>query len=112
MIRRPPRSTLFPYTTLFRSVDLDAVRHAGLLEAVGPSALHDVRPKAVRGGEGVLLAGEAADQPAGRIEHVEPHLLALVLEPVVDHRPGGRILAHGVRIRSAPEEAAAPVDAV
>src|SRR2546427_7490171 len=26
MIRRPPRSTLFPYTTLFRSV-LDAKRH-------------------------------------------------------------------------------------
>src|SRR3989442_2843085 len=24
MIRRPPRSTLFPYTTLFRSVTLDA----------------------------------------------------------------------------------------
>src|SRR5256885_6217730 len=28
MIRRPPRSTLFPYTTLFRSIDitLDAVK--------------------------------------------------------------------------------------
>src|SRR3712207_8026410 len=25
MIRRPPRSTLFPYTTLFRSVDVDPV---------------------------------------------------------------------------------------
>src|SRR2546425_8607045 len=25
MIRRPPRSTLFPYTTLFRSQQLDAV---------------------------------------------------------------------------------------
>src|SRR2546430_7521783 len=24
MIRRPPRSTLFPYTTLFRSVEADA----------------------------------------------------------------------------------------
>src|SRR2546422_6228723 len=24
MIRRPPRSTLFPYTTLFRSYDIDA----------------------------------------------------------------------------------------
>src|SRR5256885_6127239 len=24
MIRRPPRSTLFPYTTLFRSSDLDS----------------------------------------------------------------------------------------
>src|SRR5258707_11205623 len=26
MIRRPPRSTLFPYTTLFRSKDVDLVR--------------------------------------------------------------------------------------
>src|SRR3712207_8692669 len=26
MIRRPPRSTLFPYTTLFRSALLDAAR--------------------------------------------------------------------------------------
>src|SRR5436190_14078597 len=25
MIRRPPRSTLFPYTTLFRSLDYDGV---------------------------------------------------------------------------------------
>src|SRR2546427_6670239 len=25
MIRRPPRSTLFPYTTLFRSCELDAL---------------------------------------------------------------------------------------
>src|SRR3712207_8635241 len=31
MIRRPPRSTLFPYTTLFRSVFSNANRcHAGL----------------------------------------------------------------------------------
>src|SRR2546422_7886767 len=30
MIRRPPRSTLFPYTTLFRSEQLNAI-----LEAVG-----------------------------------------------------------------------------
>src|SRR5438270_3008211 len=33
MIRRPPRSTLFPYTTLFRSADTDA----------------DVRPETVVG---------------------------------------------------------------
>src|SRR5256885_9991282 len=25
MIRRPPRSTLFPYTTLFRSIELNAL---------------------------------------------------------------------------------------
>src|SRR2546425_3016745 len=29
MIRRPPRSTLFPYTTLFRSVDLFGVVRPG-----------------------------------------------------------------------------------
>src|SRR3712207_8934505 len=29
MIRRPPRSTLFPYTTLFRSVGADAIPRAG-----------------------------------------------------------------------------------
>src|SRR6266480_6329243 len=27
MIRRPPRSTLFPYTTLFRSYDIGAFGH-------------------------------------------------------------------------------------
>src|SRR5256885_13042268 len=27
MIRRPPRSTLFPYTTLFRSTGLRRIRH-------------------------------------------------------------------------------------
>src|SRR5256885_14925842 len=29
MIRRPPRSTLFPYTTLFRSARASPVRHRG-----------------------------------------------------------------------------------
>src|SRR5256885_3051141 len=30
MIRRPPRSTLFPYTTLFRSGHADIAHHYGL----------------------------------------------------------------------------------
>src|SRR3712207_7020090 len=32
MIRRPPRSTLFPYTTLFRSAFLEAILDASGLE--------------------------------------------------------------------------------
>src|SRR3712207_8757424 len=32
MIRRPPRSTLFPYTTLFRSLDLRGCRPSGELD--------------------------------------------------------------------------------
>src|SRR2546423_11943576 len=31
MIRRPPRSTLFPYTTLFRSEDVQSVREGMVL---------------------------------------------------------------------------------
>src|SRR3712207_6952704 len=36
MIRRPPRSTLFPYTTLFRSAPL----HTQLYEPVSGAAAH------------------------------------------------------------------------
>src|SRR5207302_7667486 len=35
MIRRPPRSTLFPYTTLFRSADGPALRGALYLPGSG-----------------------------------------------------------------------------
>src|SRR3712207_4431789 len=38
MIQRPPRSTLFPYTTLFRSVSGDGAR--GLLELALHLVLH------------------------------------------------------------------------
>src|SRR2546425_3803725 len=43
MIRRPPRSTLFPYTTLFRSI----VQHGQLL----PAAFLDIHTRLVSGGE-------------------------------------------------------------
>src|SRR3712207_8572546 len=41
MIRRPPRSTLFPYTTLFRSARGDA-RRAHLVERLGVSGYGDL----------------------------------------------------------------------
>src|SRR3712207_7980809 len=49
MIRRPPRSTLFPYTTLFRSGDA-GVEQAGL--------------HATRQGEDARAAGDAAEAVA------------------------------------------------
>src|SRR2546430_12649673 len=48
MIRRPPRSTLFPYTTLFRSV---GQRRLGQRQRIGKIEPVDV-------GEAVLIAGE------------------------------------------------------
>src|SRR5436305_7301235 len=44
MIRRPPRSTLFPYTTLFRSERAeqeDGLANAGIAERHGFVELHD-----------------------------------------------------------------------
>src|SRR3712207_6957002 len=53
MIRRPPRSTLFPYTTLFRSADAK-----GLLKA----AIRDDDPVCVFEGEMLYnLKGEVPD---------------------------------------------------
>src|SRR5256886_17547608 len=34
MIRRPPRSTLFPYTTLFRSIVKDGMRAAEIISRI------------------------------------------------------------------------------
>src|SRR5687767_15693840 len=50
MIRRPPRSTLFPYTTLFRS-DIDSlVRDLHRALAKGESGLAERRLASSRGG--------------------------------------------------------------
>src|SRR3712207_7219313 len=42
MIRRPPRSTLFPYTTLFRSLVADRLEDVGLPVAVGVADAGDL----------------------------------------------------------------------
>src|SRR2546430_5605642 len=54
MIRRPPRSTLFPYTTLFRST---VVRARGVEGGVG----HDPSKKTAQ-----AKSKSAADGPSGR----------------------------------------------
>src|SRR5258708_28654003 len=45
MIRRPPRSTLFPYTTLFRSIEqgMITLRRSGLIKvALGQTTMEEV----------------------------------------------------------------------
>src|SRR5690349_21964720 len=48
MIRRPPRSTLFPYTTLFRSDELRRLRAAGELRRARHSPAHRLGEPAAR----------------------------------------------------------------
>src|SRR3712207_7079212 len=80
MIRRPPRSSLFPYTTLFRSDQGHHDRRAGLDRralALAPVALHQgpplsrVRRRGTRGlrvaGRAVAEQGESADRKSTRL---------------------------------------------
>src|SRR3712207_7943346 len=58
MIRRPPRSTLFPYTTLFRSEQADvSAGGSGALEREQPLRLALVDP-AHREGAGAGIVGD------------------------------------------------------
>src|SRR5688572_31622760 len=45
MIRRPPRSTLFPYTTLFRSLELGVVRVQVADGGKAPHQRHALDPR-------------------------------------------------------------------
>src|SRR3712207_7027062 len=64
MIRRPPRSTLFPYTTLFRSLDRDGGRGRGLCFRLrGPHV--PARPARRAGTESELAAHPAPQRRPG-----------------------------------------------
>src|SRR2546425_4794907 len=68
MIRRPPRSTLFPYTTLFRSVRVRRMRH----EAVDPVVARRELSRSLRPDQG----GEAG-RGRGRSEEHTSELQSL-----------------------------------
>src|SRR2546430_7414060 len=58
MIRRPPRSTLFPYTTLFRSFDVS--------RTVTKSALRASSSGEVRAVDRTALSVRSPSRPSGR----------------------------------------------
>src|SRR5260370_26417039 len=73
MIRRPPRSTLFPYTTLFRSLlqfgdEVDARR-------VGkPHVEHDGRGRRLGGDARALGAGRGGERSEEHTSELQSHL--------------------------------------
>src|SRR2546428_5216841 len=72
MIRRPPRSTLFPYTTLFRSVGRVSDDVARLLR-ITQEALE-------RGIAQVRVGGRISDIGHAIQQHVEAHGFSVVRE--------------------------------
>src|SRR3712207_4566724 len=81
MIRRPPRSTLFPYTTLFRSEEVGDGQ-AELAHDHLPARVADER-------ELVVLLADAGRQR--RAEQHLVHLVAGVAQPVLDQVQGDRV---------------------
>src|SRR5256885_2609092 len=64
MIRRPPRSTLFPYTTLFRSQKVDDITTTDLMKATSNPLFRSKRARAARQ---LVVAIQALGTAQGRI---------------------------------------------
>src|SRR5256885_14347228 len=77
MIRRPPRSTLFPYTTLFRSQEHEGIR-AGVSVLQHMREQSDADERELRSLLGMFgLTGDIARQDAGTLSGGEKTKLAL-----------------------------------
>src|SRR2546425_7850004 len=100
MIRRPPRSTLFPYTTLFRSRSYGAVPVSRLLEASPGSPAPAVPERAPSVGEPARRPPAAA--PARRRRRSEEHtselqsLAYLVCRLLLEKKKKKRRTLHGI----------------
>src|SRR2546427_3227999 len=89
MIRRPPRSTLFPYTTLFRSRALGDLRSAARAPVSHVSErLPDVAPGRVRathrpwlvGQQGRLGDGDRSEEHTSELQSQSNLVCRLLLE--------------------------------
>src|SRR3712207_8365659 len=89
MIRRPPRSTLFPYTTLFRSDGWEATVRIGVLTPhadVGPeSELQAMAPPGVaihatRVPFGAMAAGGRSEEHTSELQSRQYLVCRLLLE--------------------------------
>src|SRR2546429_9109819 len=101
MIRRPPRSTLFPYTTLFRSKN-----RLGIMAVGSPQYLTAIRSDDERTADASATFPWAVLQPAHVAHAGDPHAeiarhRAVVVQPefsvrvlsvvvIGRHRPGAR----------------------
>src|SRR5258708_11175414 len=75
MIRRPPRSTLFPYTTLFRSLETDRLRcEVRLLVGLGDE--HEVTGERGR----LRLAGARSEEHTSELQSPDHLVCRLLLD--------------------------------
>src|SRR2546422_5209206 len=96
MIRRPPRSTLFPYTTLFRSGGSRRPRTAGARRL--PLRTPPPARAQLRSADGLLAAPDPGRQPdRGPRLHPGPWLRRRPRPPAPPDRSRGRGSVHALR---------------
>src|SRR2546422_7458816 len=93
MIRRPPRSTLFPYTTLFRSREKDAFLLLLSVSGIGPKLALSV------------VSTLSVDALASAVRNDDHRVLASV--PGIGKKSAGRL---ALELKDKIEKLAGPVD--
>src|SRR5256885_6392713 len=88
MIRRPPRSTLFPYTTLFRSASPAAPRP--------PSSRKNPAPRAYRTPTMIQLVTGRSEEHTSELQSPCNLVCRLLLEKKKNHPPHSRIQTSNV----------------
>src|SRR5256885_11517865 len=90
MIRRPPRSTLFPYTTLFRSLSRRGARFRSLCRGRVLRPSH--RGRGGFGGGGVCMAAARSEEHTSELQSPCNLVCRLLLEKKKKKLP--RLLPH------------------
>src|SRR2546422_5358537 len=85
MIRRPPRSTLFPYTTLFRSID-DRGAVGGIELSLDPNVLHEPRDHPCCFLDADVLRGDRSEEHTSELQSRLHLVCRLLLEKKKKHR--------------------------
>src|SRR2546427_2336695 len=99
MIRRPPRSTLFPYTTLFRSDDEPVPHQQCLVHHVGPFGNNRAPVHAV-----AVPHGDRSEEHTSELQSQSNLVCRLLLEkkkktPAQAHVPHYTMLADAAQLR-------------
>src|SRR5258707_7088549 len=90
MIRRPPRSTLFPYTTLFRSgtYTVTVTDGSGCTSAATTTVVVNANPSApVAGNNGPVCAGSALDLKSTPLNSSHANISYAVFFLSADEKP-------------------------
>src|SRR2546430_12600270 len=96
MIRRPPRSTLFPYTTLFRSRQEDAAKPVGCADANRPDDRLSFAARGRLGGNEGALDCLGADRKSTRLNSshlVISYAVFCLKKTYLSVRPAATVLA-------------------